>query len=177
MLSVFSKICEKAMYKGLYGYLECHNILYSLQFGQKCSTNHALISISESIRYSIDNNEFGCAIFIDFEKAFDTVNHSILLLILYRCGVRGKVYDWFQSYISNREQFVCVNGHDSDSLSVTCGVPKGSVLGPLLFLLYFNGLPNASKLLIFHLFADDNISCSCKNLNDLELKLNREQSG
>ena len=121
VLSVFSKIFEKAMYKRLYGYLECHNILYSLQFGfrLKCSTNHALISITESIRYSIDNNEFGCGIFIDLKKAFDTVNHSILLLKLHHYGVRGKAYDWFQSYLSNREQFVCVNGHDSDSLSVS----------------------------------------------------------
>ena len=97
MLSVFSKIYEKAMYKHLYSYLECHNVLYSLQFGfrQKCSTNHALISITESIRYSIDNNEFGCGIFIDLKKAFDTVNHSIFLLKLHHYGVRGKVYDWF----------------------------------------------------------------------------------
>ena len=179
VLSVFSKIFEKVMYKRLYAYLECHNILYSLQFGfrQKCSTNHALISIAESIRCSVDNKEFGCGIFIDLKKAFDTVNHSILLLKLHHYGVRGKAYEWFQSYLSNRKQFVCVNGHESDSLHVplTCGVPQGSVLGPLLFLLYVNDLPNASSLLTFHLFADDtNIYYSCKNLDDLELKLNHE---
>ena len=77
--------------------------------------------------------------------------------------------------MSNREQFVCINGHNSDSLSITCGVPQGSILGPLLFLLYINDLPNTSKLLSFHLFADDtNIYCSHKNLNDLELILNQE---
>ena len=177
VISVFSKIFEKVMYKRLYAYLECHNILYSLQFGfrQKCSTNHALISIAESIRCSADNKEFGCGIFIDLKKAFDTVNHSILLLKLHHYGVRGKAYEWFQSYLSNRKQFVCVNGHESDSLPLTCGVPQGSVLGPLLFLLYVNDLPNASSLLTFHLFADDtNIYYSCKNLDDLELKLNHE---
>ena len=100
-------------------------------------------------------NEFGCGIFIDLKKAFDTVNHSILLSKLNHYGVRGKAYDWFHSYLSNREQFLCINGHNSDSLSITCGVPQGSILGPLLFLLYINDLPNTSKLLSFHLFADD----------------------
>ena len=177
VLSVVSKIFEKVMYKRLYAYLECHNILHSLQFGfrQKCSTNHALISIAESIRSSVDNKEFGCGIFIDLKKAFDTVNHSILLLKLHHYGVRGKAYEWFHSYLSNREQFVSVNGLDYDSLPLTCGVPQGSILGPLLFLLYVNDLPNASSLLTFHLFADDtNIYYSSKNLDDLESKLNNE---
>ena len=126
------------MCKCLHGYLESRNILYPLQFGfrQKCSTNHALIQITESIHNSTENNEFGCGIFIDLKKAFDTVNHSILLSKLNHYGVRGKAYDWFQSYLSNREQFVCINGHKSDSLSITCGVPdQGSILGTLLFLL------------------------------------------
>ena len=135
-----------------------------------------LIQITESIRNSIDNNEFGCGIFIDLKKAFDTVNHFILLSKLNHYGVRGKAYDWFQSYMSNREQFVCVNGHNSDSLSITSGGLQGSILGPLLFLLYINDLPNTSKLLSFHLFADDNnLYCSRKNLNDLELILNQER--
>ena len=125
------------MCKCFHGYLESRNILYPLQFGfrQKCSTNHALIQITESIHNSTENNEFGCGIFIDLKKAFDTVNHSILLSKLNHYGVRGKAYDWFQSYLSNREQFVCINGHKSDSLSITYGVPQGSILGPLLFLL------------------------------------------
>ena len=118
------------MFKRLYGYLESRNILYPLQFGfrQKCSTNHALIQITESIRNSIDNNEFGCGILKKKKKSFDTVNHCILLSKLNHYGVRGKAYAWFQSYLSNREQFVCINGQNSDSLSITRGVPEGSIL-------------------------------------------------
>ena len=98
------------MFKRLYGFLEYYNILYPPQFGfrQKCSTNHAMIQITESIRNSIDHNEFGCGIFIDLKKAFDTVNHFIILSKLIHYGVRGKAYDWFQSYLSNRKRYLYV---------------------------------------------------------------------
>ena len=83
--------------------------------------------------------------------------------------------DWFKSYLSKREQFVAVNGHDSLSLPVTCSVPQGSILGPLLFLLYVNGLPNTSSLLTFHLFADEaNLYFSSKNISHFEVTLNHE---
>ena len=98
------------MFKRLYGFLEYHKILYPPQFGfrQKCSTNHAMIQITESIRNSIDHNEFGCGIFIDQKKAFDTVNHFILLSKLNHDGERCKAYDWFQSYLSNRKRYLYV---------------------------------------------------------------------
>ena len=167
------------MYKRLYNFLDSSAILHSLQFGfrEKHSTLHALIGMTETIKETIDNGMFGCGVFIDLQKAFDTVNHSILLKKLEHYGIRGTVLDWFSSYLSNRKQFVSVNGATSDHTTITCGVPQGSVLGPLLFLLYINDLPNVSKVLSFYLFADDtNIYfrshdlCSLQKVMNMELK-------
>ena len=177
VLSIFSKIYKKRMYKRLYNYLEKYDILYSLQFGfrEKMSTSQALMSISEMIRKSIDNKEYGCSVFTDPTKAFDTVHHSNLLSKLNHYGIRGIAGDWFRSFITNRKQFVTVNGSNSDLLPITCGVPQGSVLGPLLFLLYINDLPNTSSQLKFHLFADDtSIYYLSRNLSDIESLINTE---
>ena len=108
VLSNFSKLFEKAMYHRLYSYLEELKILYPLQFGfrEKCSTTHALISITESLRQSIDSNEFCCGIFIDLKKAFDTVNHAILLTKFNHYGIRGVVLDWLKSYLSQIKQYL-----------------------------------------------------------------------
>ena len=177
LLSVFSKITEKLMYKRLYHFLNVHEILYNLQFGFRAShsINHALVSLTESIKNSLDNKHFGCGIFIDLQKAFDTVNHQTLLNKLNHYGIRGKALAWFSSYLSNRTQCVSVNGHISSHLKVTCGVPQGSVLGPLLFLIYINDLPKSSKKLSFYLFADDtNIYFESENLSQLEKVVNNE---
>ena len=133
------------------------------------------MQITERIKESIDNGKFGCGIFIDLRKAFDTVNHDILLLKLEHYGIRDNMLNWFKSYLSNRKQYVYLNGVSSDIKEISCGVPQGSVLGPLLFLLYINDLPNISKILDFYLFADDtNIYYESESLDKLEKKVNKE---
>ena len=125
LLSVFSKITEKVMYECLYKLLTKHEILYALQFGFRASHSikHALVSLTEYIKNSLDNKKFGCGIFIDLQKAFDTVNHHILLTKLEHYGIRGISLAWFKSFLSERKQYVSVNGSNSSHLEVTCGVP------------------------------------------------------
>ena len=177
LLSIFDKIMEKIMHERLYKFLELNNILYSKQFGfrKNNSTIDALIKITDKIRESVDKGKYGCGIFIDLRKAFDTVNHNILLLKMEHYGVRGPSLQWFRSYLSERKQYVYINGECSELKQISCGVPQGSVLGPLLFLIYINDLPNISKKLDLYLFADDtNIYYEDKSLENLEIRANKE---
>ena len=177
LLSIFDKIIEKLMHNRLYTFLEHHNILFHNQFGfrKNNSTVHTLVQITQMIKVSIDSGKYGCGIFIDLKKAFDTVNHEILLTKLEHYGIRGNMLHWFKSYLSNRKQYVSINGKSSLPLDISCGVPQGSVLGPLLFLLYINDLPNTSNVLNFYLFADDtNLYYESNSLQELEKTINKE---
>ena len=111
LLSNINKIFEKLVYSRIFSFLTLHNCIYELQFGFRGnhSTNHALFSITEMIRKSLDSSNFACGIFIDLQKAFDTVDHEILLKKLDYCGVRGLANKWFRSYLTNRQQFVSIN--------------------------------------------------------------------
>ena len=147
LLSNINKILEKLVFSRLHRFLELHESLYELQYGfrKNHSTNHALINITESIREALDNNKTVCGIFVDFQKAFDTVNHDILLQKLDYYGVGGCINSWFKSYLSQRTQFVSILGFESQKKVILHCVPQGSVLGPLLFLMYINDLHKAIK--------------------------------
>ena len=142
VLSVFSKLYEKCMYSRLYSYLTKYKILFKKQFGcrNNYSTIHALISLVDLIKKHLDNDYFVCGISVDLQKGFDTINHDIPLAKLAHYGIRGLTNSWFSSFLKDRIQCVNLNGHCSITKQVTCGVPQGSILGPLLFLVYIECL-------------------------------------
>ena len=177
ILPYFSKILEKTMYTRLYHYVTAKNILYPYQHGFRAghSTSMSLINIQEKITQAIENNEFSIGIFLDLAKAFDTVDHKILLSKLEIYGIRGTPLKWFTSYLSQRQQQVKCNGMLSTLKFIKYGVPQGSILGPLLFLIYINDLPNVSSILHIVLFADDtNAFTSHKSLDTLFQIANHE---
>ena len=135
LLSIFNKLLERLMYKRLISYIEKKNILSKAQFGfrAKHSTSQAVSLITDKIQKAIEEGLFSCGIFLDLSKAFDTVNHKILISKLEHYGLHGKVKNWFVSYLEYRRQFVSIGNSKSDECVVSCGVPQGSVLGPCYF--------------------------------------------
>ena len=177
VLSPFSKILEKIVNDQLISFIDKYNILFKYQFGfrKDHSTEIAILEITDILKTSIDNNLITCGVFLDFSKAFDTVNHEILLRKLHKYGVRGKALDCFTSYLTKRTQYVKLSNVESEFFQIVCGVSQGSTLGPLLFLLYINDLANSSDMLSFRLFADDaNIFYATKTSKDLEAVMNSE---
>ena len=162
--------------EGLYKFLNDNNVIYPLKFGfrQRYSTSFPLINLTETIKEVLDQGKYGCGIFVDLQKPFDTVDHNIMGKLKH-CGIRGVNYSWFQSYLKGRKQYVSINGFNSKDLPISYEVPQGSVLAPLLFLLYINDLHPAIKFCKVHHFADDtnllHISksikaCACYSLSN-----------
>ena len=165
------------MYKRLHTFLDNKDIIHDLQIGfrQQYSTSYVLINITKNIRKALDDGNIGCGVFVDLQKAFDTLDHQILLAKLNHYGIHGVSNDWSKSYLSNRHQYVSKNEYESGLAAINCGVPQGSVLDSLLFLLYINDLNQAMKFCTVHHFADDtNLLCLSDSIKILNKQVNAD---
>ena len=177
ILPTLSKILEKVVHWQFYQFLNSHNLLSNKQFGfrPKLSTTAALCSFADEVLLNMEQGNLCGAVFLDLTKAFDTVDHCILLSKLSAIGVSPSSLKWFESYLSHRKQRTCCGNDLSEALPVTIGVPQGSILGPLLFLVYINNLPDVIKNSQVTLYADDTVLYSfSKDPRLLEQKLNED---
>lgn len=176
ILSVTSKVLEKVIHEQLYQHINDGNLLYEFQSGfrKSFSTDSCLLYLTDFIRCEMDAGKLCGMILIDLQKAFDTVNHSLLFNKLSALGMSPLALKWFVSYLSDRDQRTEIQGHLSNEQHVTCGVPQGSVLGPLLFLIFINDMKAACKVNLF-LYADDSaILASDKDEVSLQAILKEE---
>lgn len=179
VLPVFSKGLEKIICNRITSFFSSKHILSDSQFGFRKgrSTETALLTMKEFIVHNIEKRLYTLGLFIDFSKAFDSLSHQILADKLFACGIRGKPLDLLKSYLQNRQQYVCLQGSKSPFLSISRGVPQGSILGPLLFNLYINDLVNIDKSAKFVIYADDStILFSGPNVGDLVSECNNTLS-
>jgi hypothetical protein len=177
LLTSFSKFFEKVMHNRLSDFIERYEIIYCCQFGfrKNHSTSLALTHLVNKITTAIDRKEVTAGVFLDLSKAFDTLNHEILLAKLQHYGINGLTLKWIKSYLMGRKQFVQIKESRSSEQTIVCGIPQGSILGPLLFILYINDISNASTLTESLIFADDtSIFYSHSDPNYLESVMNEE---
>ena len=156
LISPFSKIFEKCLYNQLNSFFVRENVIHPNQFGfrKNTSTSMAVLQMYDQYSSNIEKGLYTCSVFLDIAKAFDSIDHSILIEKLYQYGVRGAPLNLIKSYLQNRKQYTVINGEKSSLVPITTGVPQGSTLGPLFFLIFINDLPEVTKLKTT-LFADD----------------------
>ena len=179
LLPAISKVFEKIVFNQLYQYFTDNDLIFTSQYGFRKlhSTEFASIELVDRISQYMDSGKLPLSIFLDLSKAFDTLDHSIWLSKLKFYCVSNTPLKWFQSYLQNRQQFVEFDGTCSDTTFLNTGVPQGSILGPLLFLIYMNDIHTASNKFDMILYADDtnlmsplcsfNLSLSC-NKSEVE---------
>ena len=176
LLPIFSKIFDKIFAETVMKFINKNNILSDSQFGVRNSswTEMAVTSIYDKSLHNLDDKKITCSIFLELRKAFDSVHHDIILKKLHHYGFRGTILSFFQNYLNNRKICAKINEKTSSFHSVKYGVPQGSVLGPILFLLYVNDLPNISKFETT-LFADDtNLHMSHQNIQFFKQEVSQE---
>ena len=176
-LLIYSKIFEKLVHKRMVSFISKYKIIKANQFGFQSnkSTSDAILEFLENINDAFNEHNYYLAIYLDFSKAFDTICHEILLKKIEHMGFRGPIYEWLKSYLTNRNQFVTIGDKSSRLLSTKMGVPQGSTLGPLLFILYINDMSNPlSNLKSIHFADDSTLHLPMKKNEDIAPRINSE---